>query len=38
MGKTQLGRTLTENEITLIKSFLNTLTGEYKDKPVDAQS
>lgn len=37
MGKTQLGRTLSEDEIFLIKSFLNTLTGEYKNKPLDAQ-
>lgn len=34
MGKTQLGRTLTSNEIRLIKSFLYTLTGEYKNKPL----
>lgn len=28
MGETQLGRTLTENEITALESFLNSLTGE----------
>ena len=38
MGKTQLGKTLTESEILSIKSFLNTLTGEYKNKPLDARS
>ena len=38
MGKTQLGRTLTTDEIQLIKAFLNTLTGEYKNIPLDASS
>jgi cytochrome c peroxidase len=38
MGKTQLGRTLSDDEIRLIKSFLNTLTGEYENIPLDAQS
>ena len=38
MGKTQLGRTLSANEIHLIKSFLYTLTGEYKNKPLDGSS
>jgi len=38
MGKTQLGRTLSISEIHLIKSFLYTLTGEYKDKPLDGSS
>ena len=38
MGKTQLGRSLTTDEISLIKSFLNTLTGKYKNKPLDAES
>jgi len=38
MGKTQLGRTLSSNEIHLIKSFLYTLTGEYKNKPLDGSS
>lgn len=35
MGKTQLGRKITGNEILLIKTFLNTLTGEYKNKLLD---
>lgn len=38
MGKTQLGRTLTTNETSLIKAFLNSLTGEYKNKLLDAKS
>lgn len=38
MGKTQLGRTLSTDEILLIKSFLLTLTGEYKNKPLDGSS
>jgi cytochrome c peroxidase len=38
MGKTQLGRTLTSEEIHLIKSFLNTLTGEYNNNPLGAKS
>lgn len=38
MGKTQLGRTLTNDEISLIKTFLNTLTGEYKNKSLDTES
>ena len=38
MGKTQLGRELTDNEILLIKGFLNTLTGEYKNKLLDVKS
>lgn len=38
MGKTQLGRTLSINEIHLIKSFLYTLTGKYKNKPLDGSS
>lgn len=38
MGKTQLGRTLSADEIFLIKAFLNTLTGEYKNKLLDIQS
>ena len=38
MGRTQLGRTLTINEIFLIKAFLYTLTGEYKNKPLDTES
>lgn len=38
MGKTQIGRTLTDKEISLIKSFLYTLTGEYKNKSLDKTS
>jgi len=38
MGKTQLGRILSKNEIHLIKSFLKTLTGEYKNKSLDETS
>ena len=38
MGRTQLGRSLTEDEISLLKAFLNTLTGEYKNKPLDKAS
>ncbi len=38
MGRTQLGRSLTKNEIFLLKAFLNTLTGEYKNKPLDEAS
>ena len=38
MGKTQVGKVLTDNEIELIKSFLNTLTGEYKNRPLDMHS
>jgi cytochrome c peroxidase len=38
MGRTQLGKKLTEQEIFLIKSFLNTLTGEYKNKRLDETS
>jgi cytochrome c peroxidase len=37
MGKTQLGRTLTVDEILMIKAFLNTLTGEYNNKLLDMQ-
>jgi cytochrome c peroxidase len=38
MGKTQLGRILSNDEVQLIKSFLNTLTGEYKNKSLDETS
>jgi len=38
MGKTQLGRTLSEKDIALIKSFLNTLTGKYNNKSLDDAS
>ncbi len=35
MGKTQLGRNLTIEEIRLLKSFLYTLTGEYNNTSLD---
>ena len=35
MGKTQLGRTLTLDEISLIESFLKSLTGEFDNKLLD---
>lgn len=38
MGRTQLGKTLTEKEVYYIKTFLNTLTGEYKNKPLGTKS
>ena len=38
MGKTQIGRTLTVDEIQSIKVFLNTLTGEYKNTSLDIES
>ena len=38
MGKTQLGRLLSTDEVLYIKAFLNTLTGEYKNIPLDAKS
>jgi len=38
MGRTQLGRTLSKDETLLIKAFLNTLTGEYKNRPLDDAS
>lgn len=38
MGKTQIGRTLTVDEIQSIKAFLNTLTGEYKNTSLDIES
>ena len=38
MGKTQIGRILTADEIKLIKSFLSTLTGEYKNALLDVES
>jgi cytochrome c peroxidase len=38
MGKTQLGRTLKPDEIYLIKTFLNTLTGEYKNRSLQDPS
>jgi len=38
MGRTQLGRTLTVDEILMIKAFLNTLTGEYRNQLLDTPS
>lgn len=38
MGKTQLGRSLNDREVALIRSFLNTLTGEYQNRLLDSQS
>ena len=38
MGKTQLGKSLTSEEIHLIKSFLNTLTGEFNNSSLDTRS
>ena len=35
MGRTQLGRKLTTDDVFLIKQFLNTLTGEYKNTLLD---
>lgn len=35
MGRTQLGRNLSKKEVSLIKAYLETLTGEYKNKPLD---
>jgi cytochrome c peroxidase len=35
MGRKQLGRTLTEQEIGLIVGFLRTLTGEYRGRTLD---
>lgn len=35
MGKTQLGRTLSVDEVLLIKAFLMTLTGEYNSRYLD---
>lgn len=34
MGSTQLGRKLDDTNVSLIKIFLDTLTGEYKNKPI----
>jgi cytochrome c peroxidase len=34
MGKVQLGITLTPEEIGLLVQFLQTLTGEYRGRPV----
>jgi len=35
MGKTQLGRSLSNEDVRLLKAFLYTLTGEYKNKTLD---
>jgi cytochrome c peroxidase len=37
MGRTQLGRSLNDLEIMQIKAFLMTLTGEYKNRPLDVE-
>jgi cytochrome c peroxidase len=38
MGRSQLGRSLTEQEIDLIATFLRTLTGEYQGRPLAPDS
>lgn len=38
MGRTQLGRSLSDEEVRLIKSFLGTLTGEYENRLLGARS
>ena len=38
MGKTQLGRVLSNEEVALIEAFLRTLTGEYKYRPLGTDS
>ena len=38
MGKTQLGRVLSNEEVVLIEAFLRTLTGEYKYRPLGNDS
>ena len=38
MGKTQLGRTLTDDETLQIKAFLKTLTGEYRNTSLEDPS
>ena len=38
MGESQLGRTLTEQEVDLIVAFLRTLTGEYRGRPLAPSS
>jgi cytochrome c peroxidase len=35
MARKQLGRTLSVSEIDLLVSFLGTLTGEYRGRPLD---
>jgi cytochrome c peroxidase len=34
MGRSQLGRELSQEDIRLIVKFLNTLTGEYEGRPL----
>jgi cytochrome c peroxidase len=36
MGRSQLGRSLTEHEIASIVAFLRSLTGEYRGRPLEA--
>ena len=36
MARSQLGRSMTEEEVDLIVRFLHTLTGEYEGRPVTA--
>ncbi len=36
MARSQLGRSLTDQEISLIVAFLRTLTGEYQGRPLEA--
>jgi cytochrome c peroxidase len=38
MARSQLGRTLTANEIDALVAFLNTLTGEYNGQKLSATS
>jgi cytochrome c peroxidase len=38
MGKVQLGRTLSPDEVAAIVAFLGTLTGEYRGRPVASVS
>jgi len=38
MARSQLGRSMTEEEVGLVAAFLRTLTGEYKGRPVAAEA
>jgi cytochrome c peroxidase len=38
MARSQLGRSLAQPEVTAIAKFLKTLTGEYRGKPLSAQT
>jgi cytochrome c peroxidase len=38
MGRSQLGRSLSGQEIALIVAFLRTLTGEYQGRPLAPDS